>query len=169
MAYIIKIKARYQNDQTGRTIKLPALWTESGVLVSHLRYLADNSKKSSSWKEKSTQAVKLLIEYINANVGLFKKTTKLLASFARALEEGTVDPRTLKDPSQLFWLPKSSEHCSDLLFLITDYTDWLSRQSDFKIKLANPFRQATSTEQRMNWCAFHNKRNRVFLNHLVDI
>ncbi|MEN5215524.1 gamma-mobile-trio recombinase GmtY [Pseudomonas pudica] len=168
MAYIIKIKVRYQNDQTGRTIKLPALWTESGVLVSHLRYLADNSKKSSSWKEKSTQAVKLLIEYINANVGLFKKTTKLLASFARALEEGTLDPRTLKDPSQLFWLPKSSEHCSDLLFLITDYTDWLTRQSDFKIKLANPFRQATSAEQRMNWCAFHNKRNRVFLNHLVD-
>ncbi|WP_043274483.1 gamma-mobile-trio recombinase GmtY [Pseudomonas sp. PH1b] len=168
MAYIIKIKARYQNDQTGRFLKLPALFTESGLLISHLRYLADNSKKSSSWKEKSTQAVKLLIEYINANAGLFRQTTKLLASFARALEEGTVDPRTLKDPSHLFWLPRSSEHCSDLLFLITNYTDWLTRQSDFKIKPANPFRQASSTEQRMNWCAFHHKRNRIFLNHLVD-
>ncbi|MEX0297147.1 hypothetical protein AAH995_28220 [Pseudomonas putida] len=168
MAYVIKVKARYQNDQTGRTLKLPALLTESGLLISHLRYLAYNSKKSSSWKEKSTQAVKLLIEYINANVGLFKKTTKLLASFVRALEEGTIDPRTLKDPSHLYWLPKSSEHCSDLLFLITDYTDWLTRQNEFEIKPANPFRQATSTEQRMNWCAFHHKRNRIFLNHLMD-
>lgn len=168
MAYVIKIKALYQNDQTGRTIKLPALLTESGILISHLRYLAHHSKKSSSWKEKSTQAIKLLIEYINANKGLFRQTTKLLASFVRALVEGTVDPKTLKDPSHLFWLPRSSEHCSDLLFLITDYTDWLTRQSDFKIKTANPFRQATSTEQRMNWCAFHHKRNRIFLNHLVD-
>ncbi|WP_342649237.1 gamma-mobile-trio recombinase GmtY [Pseudomonas sp. REB1044] len=168
MAYIIKVKARYQNDDTGRSIKLPALLTESGLLISHLRYLAHNNTKSSSWKEKSTQAVKLLVEYINANVGLFNQTTKLLASFVRALTEGTIDPRVLKDPTNLFWLPRSSEHCSDLLFLITDYTDWLARQSDFKIKRANPFRQATSTEQRMNWCAFHNKRNRVFLNHLMD-
>ena len=168
MTYIIKVKALYQNDLTGRSIKLPALLTESGLLISHLRYLAYNSKKSSSWKEKSTQAVKLLVEYINANTGVFQQTTKLLASFARALEEGTVDPRVQQDPTHLFWLPRSREHCSDLLFLITDYTDWLARQSDFKIKPANPFRDATSTEQRMRWCAFHNKRNRVFLNHLID-
>lgn len=168
MAYIIKVKACYQNDRTGRAIKLPALLTESGLLISHLRYLAYNSKKSSSWKEKSTQAVKLLVEYINVNAGVFKQTTTLLSSFVRALEEGTIDPRVPIDPTHLFWLPRSSEHCSDLLYLITDYTDWLARQSDFKIKSANPFRQATSTEQRMNWCAFYSKRNRVFLNHLIN-
>ena len=67
MAYVAKVKVRYRNDDTGREIQLPGVLTEGGVLISHLRYLASEPTKSASWKERSVFAVRILIQYLNAN------------------------------------------------------------------------------------------------------
>lgn len=69
MGYVIRRKVIYKNDLTGHEIKLNALITESGIIISHLRFLDLNQGKSQAWKEKSIFSLKLLIEYMNANEG----------------------------------------------------------------------------------------------------
>lgn len=166
MKYAIKIKTKYRNDQTNKEIILPAIQTESGLLISHLRYLADFSYKSESWKDRSVFALILLIKYINANLSSFETATSLLQSFTQCLTLGTIDPSTLEDESQLFWSPRSCEDVNVLLAHITEYTDWLSEKSENQQKRINNFRKATSVEQRLNWCAYYHKHAHVFLNHL---
>lgn len=168
MAYILKVKARYRSDNTGKVLRLPALWTESGLLLSHLRYLAKAVGKGQSWRERSTFAIMLLVRYVNANEGLFHKTVELLENFNLVLRAGTINPTDLTDPSGLYWKPRSAEDADNLLHLITHYTDWLARQPEYGAARANPFRLATSAEQRLNWCAYYQKNDGVFLNHLWD-
>lgn len=168
MAYVTKVKVRYRNDDTGRETQLPGLLTQSGVLVSHLRYLASEQTKSASWKERSTFAVKLLIQYINANEDRFRDTRDLLSAFAQSVEFGTINSSTLLDPCGLYWMPRKPEDFRTLLFHLTKYTDWLAECPEYNTKRANPFRKANTEEERMNWCAYYNKEAKVFLSHLSD-
>lgn len=166
MPYVLKVKARYRNDKTGREVRLPALITESGLLISHLRYLATKLHKGQSWRDKVTQAIKLLIEYINANEGRFEQNIELFRAFDESLRMGTINPTDLSDPSGLYWDPRKDEDADYLSTCLTGYTDWLTKASDHETKRANPFRLATSAEQRLNWAAYYHKQSRVFLNHL---
>lgn len=168
MAYATKVKVRYRNDDTGREIQLPGVLTQGGVLISHLRYLASEATKSASWKDRSVFAVRMLIHYLNANVGRFEDTSELLAAFAQAIELGTINTETLSDPSGLYWLPRKPEDFGTLLYHLTAYTDWLADRPDYHTKRANPFRKANSEEERMNWCAYYHKEAGVFLSHLSD-
>ncbi|WP_439862206.1 gamma-mobile-trio recombinase GmtY [Pseudomonas sp. MBLB4136] len=168
MAYVLKVKARYRSDNTGKVLRLPALWTESGLLLSHLRYLAKAVNRGQSWRERSAFAIMLLIRYVNANDGLFDKTVELLENFNIALRAGTIDLTTLIDPSGLYWRPRSADDANNLLQLITHYTDWLAEQPEYATARANPFKRATSAEQRLNWCAYYHKNDNVFLNHLSN-
>lgn len=168
MAYAIKVKVRYRSDNTGRGVLLPALLTDNGLLISHIRYLAANLGKSSSWQERSVFSLNLLIRYINANQGLFAKTTDLLRAFVSSLTSGTIDNETLQDPSELFWTPRRLDDASTILSHITSYTDWLSEQEGAEHLRANPFRKATNVEERLNWCAYYHRQSHVFLNHLVS-
>ena len=164
--YVFKIKTRYLSDATGKELSLPALFTESGVVLSHLRFLALNYHKSASWKERAVFSLKLLIEFIHANSHIFSSATELLRAFAKALVEGTINQTTLEDPCRLFWDPRKPEDAKALLHFITSYTDWLTCQPGYSGHRINSYAKATSTEQRLNWCAYYHKHARVFLNHL---
>lgn len=166
MAYVLKVKARYRNDTTGREVRLPAIVTESGLLLSHLRYLAGKLGKGQSWRERSTFAIMLLIKYINANEGTFDQVTELFRSFRDALEMGTINPTDLSDPSGLYWSPRLREDTDSIIQYITNYTDWLAERPEYEARRANPFRLATNVEQRLNWSAYYQKQDKVFLNHL---
>lgn len=166
MAYVIKVKTRYRNDQTGRELLLPAIFTESGLLLSHIRYLASRPRMSASWYDRSVFSIMLLIKFINAQKLQFTKTTDLLRAFSLAMVEGTINPSSLEDFSGLYWSPRRLEDARSLLSLITKYTDWLHDQNGGPEQRANHFRKATTTEQRLNWCAYYHKKNNVFLNHL---
>lgn len=152
---------------TGVRQKLPGILTQDGLLLSHLRYLAAQGK-SESWKERSAFAARKLIEYLHANDGHFESTEDLLRGCARALMYGTIDAETLNDPSGLYWPPRSEEDYLGLLAHLTHYTDWLADRPEYKARRANPYRKATATEERLNWCAYFNKESHVFLNHLTD-
>jgi len=154
------------SDQTGKEFLLPALFTESGIVLSHLRFLAYRNAMSPSWKDRSLFSLKLLIEFIHANDRVFTKTRDLLLAFSQALVEGTINPTTLEDSSELFWPPRKLEDANALLLFITTYTDWLTEQEGYNTQRINPYVKATSTEQRLNWCAYYHKHARVFLNHL---
>ncbi len=168
MPYVMRIRARYRSDATGREVLLPALFTESGILLSHLRYLASNLQKSQTWRSKSAAAILRLIKYINANIGFYSSGTALLRGFIEALFGGSFNQTSLEDPSGLYWAPLTAENANNIIWHITHYTDWLSRQPGYSSVRINGFRSATSAEVRLNWCAYYNKHKHVFLNYLRD-
>jgi site-specific recombinase XerD len=165
MKFIHKIKVKYRDDERCGAIYLPALYTDKGLLISHLRYLAQNFSKSASWKERSVFSIRLLINYIN-EVQSFNKATDLLRSFTNALVTGTIDYEKLSDPLGLYWKARSITDANNILFHINRYTDYLATQEGYKFSRINPFRKATSYEERLNWCSYYNKHANVFLNHL---
>ncbi|WP_445407173.1 gamma-mobile-trio recombinase GmtY [Acinetobacter seifertii] len=166
MAYVKKIYVNYKDCSTQTTLVLPCILTEKGVVISHLRYLAWFNAKSESWKERSCYALKLLLKYINS-VPQIENATKLLKAFTEALITGTIDPTTRTDSLDLYWRPRTVRDTNNLLFHITHYTDFLTSQDEHSTIRVNPFRKATSYEERLNWCAYYHKQANVFLNHLT--
>ena len=167
MPFIRKIYTNYKNCSSNLTYSLPALLTEKGLIISHLRYLAWFNYKSDSWKERSCFALSLLLKYLDA-VPEVKKATDALKSFTETLVIGSIDPETFTDPLGLYWRPRSLRDANNLLFHITHYTDYLVLQEDYSAERVNPFRKATSYEERLNWCAYYHKQSNVFLNHLTN-
>ncbi|MEZ7277090.1 gamma-mobile-trio recombinase GmtY [Pseudoalteromonas sp. 68 DY56-GL68] len=165
MPYVIKKLVEYRSDRTGRSLTLPALFTESGLLLSHLRFLVARYNKSPSWREKSVQAIKLLLEYINANQACFSTTTELLRSFFLSLSTGTIDTSG-NDPSGLFWKPRRVENVNALLGHINAYCDHLDYLNGVEVPTISPFRKANSAEQRLLWCSYYRRQANLFLNHL---
>jgi hypothetical protein len=166
MGYVVQRTVIYRNDKTGKKYELPALFTETGLIISHLRYLSTKSNKSPSWKTRSTFALRLLIQYLNANESCFEKTTDLLQSFTDCLTTGTIDYQQMYDSSGLYWESRTVKDANTILAHITQYTDYLALQKGYEKNRVNPFRKATSAEQRLNWCAYYHKNAQVFLNHL---
>jgi site-specific recombinase XerD len=168
MPYVHKVKVKYHSSESGKELLLPALWTETGLVISHVRYLAENYFKSESWKERSLFSLKLLISFINANEHQFEQATKLLREFTRCLVTGTINYEHLEDKSGLYWEARKLTDSNNILHHITHYTDYLAIQDGYSHSRINPFREATSYEQRLNWCAYYHKQANVFLNHLAS-
>lgn len=167
MSFVKKINTEYTDCSSNLTYSLPALFTEKGLIISHLRYLAWFNSKSASWKERSCFALTLLLKYLNA-VPNITKATDALKSFTETLIVGSIDPDTFTDPLELYWRPRTLRDANNLLFHITHYTDYLALQDDYQTERVNPFRKATSYEERLNWCAYYHKQSNVFLNHLSN-
>ena len=165
MKHTLKLAVSYTDTASGNRYQLPAVYTRNGILISHLRYLAWYSEKSDSWREKSIFSVRLLIDYVES-APFTRKATALLKNFTEALVTGTIDYKTSDDPLGLFWKPRDLTVANTILFHITHYTDFLALQEGYDQSRINPFREATSWEERMNWCAYYHKQANVFLNHL---
>lgn len=166
MSYVVRRKVNYRNDRTGRIYELVGLFTNTGLIISHLRYLASKSDKSQSWKVKSVDSIKLLLEYLIANDSGTEKISSLLQSFTDSLTTGTIDYKSMFDPSGLYWKPRTIGNARAILSHITQYTDYLASQEGYSENRVNPYRNATSFEKKLYWCAYYNKQNNVFLNHL---
>ncbi|NNG81336.1 gamma-mobile-trio recombinase GmtY [Acinetobacter sp. ANC 5378] len=167
MAFIKKIYVNYKDCSNNSSFTLPAILTDKGIVISHVRYLAWNNSKSESWKERSCFALCLLLKYIQA-VPDINNATQVLKSFTEALVTGTIDLATFTDPLNLYWRAREVKDANNLLFHITNYTDFLSAQDGHLSNRVNPFRKATSYEERLNWCAYYHKQANVFLNHLSN-
>lgn len=168
MPFVKKVRVQYIRDNSGREYDLPALLTQDGILISHLRFLADPDylRKSESWKSRNIYSIRLLLAYIHANSEVFESAMDVFKSFAIALEYGTVDIDTQTDPSGLYWLPRTAADARALIAHVTAYTDWLSEQKEYKQPPMNPLRKATAVEERLNWCAYYQKEANVFLAHV---
>lgn len=167
MAFVKKLYVKYHDCASREDYELPALLTEKGLVISHLRYLAWMGGKSSSWRERSVFSLQLLLTYINSNSN-FDSATKLLRAFATAVRVGTTDMATLHDELGLYWRPRKKSDANSILYHINEYTDFLARQEGYESSRINPFIKASSYEERLNWCAYYNKKANVFLNHLSD-
>ena len=166
----IIVNVKVYRDNTGTSIDLPSILVEQNGKIEILRPLLDYQikyrAKSISWHKKLVQSVRLLLDYINANKDKNIKAKEFFDTFAEALYTGTIDEKG-KDPSWLGWLPKKTKTANALLFHLTAFSDWL--YENYGTVQLNPWREATSYEQRLIWMAQINKRQRCFLGHLHTI
>ncbi|MCG9575989.1 site-specific integrase [Vibrio tubiashii] len=155
----------FKTHQSGSSFYFPAIFTENGLLLSHLRYLYTNRSKSQSWIERNTFAVGQLLKFIDHQVSNFSSATELLGAFVEALQFGTI--QDAQDCSGLYWSPRRNEDVNVLLRHITDYCDYIDSVHGTDIPKLNPLRKSTYAEERMQWCAYYRRHNRSFLNHLA--
>ena len=165
MSFVIKRGVNYKSGKGQPLFRLPALFTESGLLMSHLRYLHENRYKSQSWLERNTFAVELLLKFIERQVSSFSSATDLLKAFVEALQFGTIQDG--KDSTDLFWTPRRNEDVNVLLRHITDYCDYLDTIHGTDLPKLNPLRKATHAEERLQWCAYYRRHSRSFMNYLA--
>lgn len=162
----IKVKVDYQSPTRLKKIRLPALITSQGILVSLLQYLSEKPR-SNSWRAKVTASVAMLLDYIALSGIPFDNPTTLLKSFRTALKSGTID-LNLEDPTGLYWPNRSQENADDIVSLLTGYTDWLTKQPGHSGGVMNPIREATKHEEKLNWCAYHHRQDNKLLSHLTS-
>jgi len=165
MGFVIKRRVSFKTHQSGSSFYFPAIFTENGLLLSHLRYLYTNRNKSQSWIERNTFAVGQLLKFVDHQVSKFSSATELLRAFVEALQFGTIQNE--KDCSGLYWSPRRNEDVNVLLRHITDYCDYLDSVHGTDIPKLNPLRRSTYAEERMQWCAYYRRHSRSFLNHLA--
>ncbi|RPA57707.1 site-specific integrase [Shewanella frigidimarina] len=165
MPYVLKRYVTYKANQAAPTANLPALFTEKGVLVSHLRFLYTKRQKSQSWHERNVFAVEQLLKFMNAHISTFTSATELLRSFVDVLCFGSIDD-SHNDPSNLYWSPRKVEDVNVLLGHINFYCDYLDQLYGHELPKLNPLRKATKAEERMRWCAYYKRQSNCFLNHL---
>jgi integrase len=161
------LKAKVSIDNTGRILHLPAIIIEGvGLLIPHLQYLKQNKHKSKSWMDSSVRAIKLLLSYSDSNRHCFSTPQKMFEEFADALRTGTCDSNGL-DSSGLRW--KQRGDAKNVVNHITNFSEWLYRESGGETELLNPTRKASAQERILNLAAYHHKVNRSFLSHTFDL
>jgi site-specific recombinase XerD len=151
-------------DATGQQHVLPVIVTEHGVLEQFARYMHLNHRKSRSWQDSSVFAVRLLLEFMEANHAFYDEPRMLFTAFSDALFTGTVS--NIGDPSGLLWQPRQPDDAGRLIGHITKFTDWLALVTEDAMLQLNPWRQATWHEERLNWAAYSHRRDNAFLSHL---
>ncbi|SDG80724.1 Phage integrase family protein [Pseudomonas benzenivorans] len=154
----------FMADATGAQAVLPVIVTEHGVLDQFARYIHLNRQMSRSWQDSAVFAVQLLLEYMEANQRFYDSPRALFAAFSNALYTGTVSNTC--DPSDLWWQPRQPDDASKLIGHITKFSDWLAIINEDANLQLNPWRQATRHEERLNWAAHSQRREKAFLSHL---
>jgi hypothetical protein len=163
MGYTIKRIVSYTN-QHSKPIVLPALFTNNGIIISHLRFLYSKRNKSPSWTERNIFAVKKLIEFIDAENQQYSSSTSLLKGFVVALQYGTIDHET--DKSGLFWRPRTLDDVNVLLGHVTTYCDYVDLENGHDKPILNPLTKTSYHEERLRWCAYYRRKSNCFINHL---
>jgi len=166
MAAIVKVQAQVKTDHSGSMIECPALLTEQGVFEPLLDYIVSQSHiKSLPWMNRVVLACQLLLEYMEVNRGLFSDPSLLFQSFVQRLSSGTISKQG-DDLSGLYWLPRSTSNVNQLLSALNGLTDWLSKNSE-TLSL-NPFEEASSHQERLNYAAWYKRNQYNFLGHIKN-
>lgn len=166
MSKIIKVTAQVKIDSSGQPIQVPALLTNQGVFEPLLDYIISKSHLNSlPWMNRVVFSCQLLLEYMEANRELFSEPAKLFQSFVQRLSSGTIG-RDGTDPSALFWLPRSVSNVNQLISALNGLTDWLTLNHNSQN--FNPFEQASSHQERLNYAAWFKKNQYNFLGHIKN-
>lgn len=165
MPSVLKLNVAFTAPHATTAIRLPALFTENGLLISHLRFLFSKRNKSQSWIERNTFAIQLLLKFIDAHQHSDMSATELLQAFVDALNFGTLDNQQI-DELNLYWFPRRVADVNTLLSHINLYCDYIDGVYGYELPNLNPLRRATEAEERIRWCAYYKRQSNCFLNHL---
>ena len=128
-------------------------------------YIVDVGRvRALSWQRHTVRAVGLLVDFLAANAARLKEQSnpEVFALFAEALVAGTLDLDG-RDPSGLFWEPKSVSRARHLLGAATVFSDWLENR--YGGRPLNPFRKATIAEQIAYWRRLDNRQANALLGY----
>lgn len=146
-------------------MRIPVIFTKDGILKSYLEYALMNKNKSHSWMDASAHAICLLVEFVEFNTTRYKYPADLFKDFSEKLFSGTVNTNGI-DECGLRWPQKSIGNGNKIISYATQYSDWLCNEKDMDNKEnLNPWRKATSYEQRLNWAAYSHRHSKAFLAH----
>lgn len=166
MGQIVKVIAQVKIDNSGLNMEVPVLLTEQGAFEPLLDYVISKSHLNSlPWMNRVVFACQLLLEYMEANVGLFSDSSKLFQSFVQRLSSGTIS-KDGYDPSLLYWLPRSVSNVNQLLSALNGLTDWLVEQKN--TESLNPLERASTHQERLSYAAWYKKNQHNFLGHLKN-
>ena len=161
------IKVMYRSTTTGHVGQvIQGLLTKHGVLLSLLQYHAEKGGSSSNQADVN-RAVRMLLEFTEQSDIPFHSAVDLMKAFRYALDHGTVDWKG-DDPTELFWRPRPKKQVNRIISYLTSYTDWLVHQPDHSGVVVNPIREASNHEQKLNWCAYHHRKNNSLLKHITN-
>lgn len=165
--FATKVKAKMVEDSSGVTTEIPVILTDEGVLASVTDYVLSLQLNgvSLSTINKRIQSIMLLIEFMDANKGMFDDPEELFSVFVRRLYSGTVGEDGL-DPSGLYWIPASVGSVSKHIYNLTEFTDWISEKG--LGKPLNTLRKATRHEERIQFAAWFRRNQNDFLGHIKD-
>ncbi len=161
MNYIV-LQAKAIEDNSLIPDEMPVIVTEHGVLEPLVDYFLDHEEHSDATRRKTVQAVTLLLDFMSANVGVFDEPEEMFKVFVKRLRTGTINADGT-DPSGLYWDKKSPTTVGPLVTRLNEFSDFMA--DNFKTKPLNPFRDATSHEEQLNWAAYQHKKDRNFLAH----
>jgi hypothetical protein len=165
--YVLKRYVKYSPNPALAAFDLPAIFTSTGVLISHLRFLYSKRNKSQSWQERNTFAIEQLLKFVNSQSFIATTATEVLNTFVDTLSFGSVNEDKI-DETGLFWKPRRTEDINVLLGHINQYCDYLDQLYGFELPKLNPMRKATKAEERLRWCAYYKRTKNCFLNHLSN-
>ena len=134
-------------------------------LISVVDYIVDVGRaRALSWQRHTVRAIGLLVDFLAANAAWLKEQSnpKVFALFAEALVAGTLDLDG-RDPSGLFWEPKSVSRARHLLGAATAFSDWLENR--YGCRPLNPLRKATIAEQIAYWRRLDNRKANALLGY----
>jgi integrase len=152
--------------EENKEIRLPVIYTQNGgILKSYLDYSIYKKNMSMSWIDASTQAVCLLVEFVEFNKTNYQYPAELFSAFSDKLFTGTINIDG-EDPTGLRWKKKSIQNANKIISYITQYSDWLCDNKGLSNKdNLNPWRKATNFEERLNWAAYSHRHQKAFLGH----
>lgn len=166
--FVVKVKAKIIEDNTGAKVELPILRTEKGPLMSVVRYVLNLhvSGASLSTITSNLRSIILLLRFMDANRTIFSDPQTLLETFVRRLYSGTFNEEGL-DPSELCWVPASIPTTNIHIGNLTRFTDWLYDRGYCR-EIANSLREASPHEERLNYAAWFRKNQSDYLGHIKD-
>jgi integrase len=165
--FATKVTAKIAQDSSGVTTDVPVILTEEGVLASVADYVLNLQLNgiSLSTINKHLQSIMLLIEFMDANKGMFDNPEEMFSVFVRRLYSGTVGEDGL-DPSGLYWIPAATGTVARHISNLTNFTNWVSDKG--LGKPLNTLRTATHHEERIQYAAWFRRNQNDFLGHIKD-
>ncbi|MCP3728371.1 gamma-mobile-trio recombinase GmtY [Paraburkholderia sp. CNPSo 3272] len=162
--------------RTGRSdIRIYVLYVLTGeggapqAMQQLVEYVIEHGRtRSLAWQRDLARAVGLLVDFLHANVALFRSDPnrpQVLAAFGDALVSGTIDLGG-SDPSGLYWEPKSVSRAKVILNAVTAFSDWLVNRYD--TTALNPWRSAAVAEQIAYWRRFEKRGTHALLSHTMN-
>ena len=161
---ITKLNVLIKQDLNRSSLKLPVLFIDNYPFLPLLHYMIDRNT-SPSKNEKLIQAWKLFLNFFLVKGNLYNSPKNILSEFIKNLYDGTIGQDGI-DHSNLYWEVRNIKNANTIISEINCVFDYFLEINPNATHL-NPWRKATTLEQKILTSAWYYKKNNSFFNHLI--
>ncbi len=164
-------KGKIITDNTGAITSMRVLTWSGGTSRSLINYCLAR-RLSQSWQKKLLRAIKIFLEYLEANPNQNQKEVELFCNFRNAIFRGTINADNQQDPSGLYWRPIGTVQANYIICQLSDFFEWLTSNENRDLQESNrgavefnPRYSLNQHEKRIELHAFLYRKNKAFLGH----